>query len=58
MLSHRLQIKNDAACGEKGFCCLGFPLKEGIVADSSMNAYASEEAAEKAMAERGFKPLH
>ena len=30
ILSHRLQIKNDAACGEKGFCCLGFPLKEGI----------------------------
>ena len=35
-----------------------FAFKDRLIADSTMNAYASEEAAEKAKKERCFKPLY
>ncbi len=57
----RLIVPPVSLCGDNAAMVAAagyFALKEGIVADSSMNAYASEEAVDKAMAERGFKPLH
>ncbi len=57
----RLIVPPVSLCGDNAAMVAAagyFALKAGLVADSSMNAYASEEAAEKAMKKSDFKPLH
>ena len=57
----RLIVPPVSLCGDNAAMVAAagyFALRDGLVADSSMNAYASEEAAEKAMGNCRFKPLH
>ncbi len=57
----RLIVPPVSLCGDNAAMVAAagyFALRDGLTADSSMNAYASEEAAEKAMQTSRFKSLH
>ena len=57
----RLIVPPASLCGDNAAMVAAagyFAFKAGLVADSSMNAYASEEAAKLGMERNGFKPLY